>query len=207
MVADSYVLWRINDPLLFVQTLNSQVTLAENRINTTVYNSLKNVISSMNQTDVISGRDGELANAIRANIGDSMEAYGIDLICVETKHLDLPSDNKAAVYERMISERNNIAAQFTAQGEAEAKKIRTATDNDINVRISQAEADAQAVAAQGEAEYMNVLSAAYAGTSRQEFYAFVRSLDALRITMQGDNKTIILSQDSPIAKIFDMDLE
>lgn len=201
MVCDSYVLWKISDPQLFVQTLNSK-SYAEDRINTTVYNAIKNVISSMEQTEVISGRDGGLSEKIRTNIGISMEQYGIDLISVETKHLDLPSDNKSAVYERMISERNNIAAQYTAEGEAEAMKIRTQTDNEVAIRLSEAEAEAEKIIAEGEAEYMRILSAAYGDESRSEFYTFVRSLDAAKASLTGKNKTVILSEDSPMAAIF-----
>ena len=201
MVADCYVLWRIVDPKLYVQTLNSRIE-AESRLNTTVYNSVKNVISSMNQTDVISGRDGELDQAIKDNIGDSMTRYGIELVSVETKHLDLPNDNKNAVYERMISERNNIAATYTAEGESEAKKIRNATDNEIAIMLSEAEAEAEKTVAAGEAEYMKIIADAYADAGRSEFYAFVRSLDAAKVMMQGGNKTLILPEDSPIAQIF-----
>lgn len=202
MVADSYVLWEITDPQIFNQTLNSQISSAESRINTTVYNSMKNVISSMSQADVISSRDGDLSERIMDNIGDYMERYGIRLLCVETKHLDLPSDNKAAVYERMISERNNIAAAYTAEGEAEAKKIRTKTDNQIAVNISEAEAEAERIIAEGEAEYMKILSEAYASKEHSDFYTFVRALDAVKVAMTGENKTVILSSDSPIAQIF-----
>ena len=138
MVADSYVLWRIVDPQLFVQTLNSQVANAESRINAVVFMSMKNIISSLEQTEVINGRDGQLTQMIMANIGDSMAQYGIELIAMEIKRLDLPDDNKNAVYERMISERNNIAASFIAEGEAEATKIRTQTDYEISVSISKA---------------------------------------------------------------------
>lgn len=202
MVADSYVLWKIADPVLFVQSLNSQMANAENRINTTVYNSLKNVISSMTQAEVISARDGALSQAIMDNIGTTMKQYGIELIRVETKHLDLPADNKAAVYERMISERNNIAASYTAEGESEAKKIRTTTDNEIAISISKAKADAEKIIAEGEAEYMRILSNAYADAARSDFYTFVRSLDAAKIALSGSDKTLILSSDSPIAQIF-----
>lgn len=201
MVADSYVLWRIVDPKLYVQTLNSR-TEAESRLNTTVYNSLKNVISSMNQSDVISGRDGALDAAIMDNIGDALQRYGIELISVETKHLDLPDDNKNAVYERMISERNNIAATYTAEGASEAKKIRNQTDNEIAVMLSEAKAEAQKSIAAGEAEYMRILAAAYDNEERSDFYTFVRSMDAAKAMMQGGNKTLILSADSPIAQIF-----
>lgn len=201
MVADSYVLWKIEDPKLYVQTLNSR-SEAENRLNTTVYNSLKNVISSLNQNDVISGRDGALDAAIMVNIGNTLERYGIRLISVETKHLDLPDDNKNAVYERMISERNNIAATYTAEGASEAKKIRNQTDNQIAIMLSEAKADAEKTIAAGEAEYMRILAAAYADSARSDFYTFVRSMDAAKVMMQGKNKTLILSEDSPIAQIF-----
>ena len=201
MVADSFVLWRIVDPKLYMQTLNSR-TEAESRLNTTVYNSLKNIISSMNQNDVISGRGGELDESILENIGNSLERYGIELISVETKHLDLPDDNKNAVYERMISERNNIAATYTAEGQSEAKKIRNATDNEIAIMLSKAEAEAEKTVAEGEAEYMRILSQAYSDQKRSEFYTFVRALDAAKVMMQGKNKTLILPADSPIAQIF-----
>lgn len=202
MVADSYVLWRIEDPVLFVRSLNSQIANAESRINATVFNSMKNVISSMLQTEVISGREGVLTAKIMENIGNSMEQYGIKLLDVQIKRLDLPDDNKMAVYERMISERNNIAAAFTAEGEAEAQKIRTQTDYEIAVSLSEAEAEAAAVIAAGEAEYMRILAAAYSDVSRSDFYTFVLSLDAAKASLIGNNKTLILSADSPIAQIF-----
>ena len=202
MVADSYVLWKIEDPQLFVQTLNSQVANAENRINAEVFMSMKNIISSMEQAEVISGRDGELTRMIMENIGESMKKYGIDLIAMEIKRLDLPDDNKNAVYERMISERNNIAASYTAEGEAEATKIRTQTDYEISVSISEAKAEAEAIVAAGEAEYMKILSKAYEDEARSDFYTYVLSLDAAKAAMVGDNKTLILDEDSPIAQIF-----
>ena len=200
MVVDSYVLWRITDPLKFTQTLTN-ITNAEGRINTIVYNSMKNIISSMSQSEVISSRDGALSQSIMQNIGTSVEQYGIQFVSIETKHLDLPSDNKAAVYERMISERNNIAASYTANGESEAKMIRTKTDNEIVVSVSEAEAQAEKIIAEGEAEYMKILSEAYNTPDRAEFYTFVRALDAAKKSMKGD-KTLILPKDSPLAELF-----
>ncbi|MGN0386336.1 MAG: protease modulator HflC [Lachnospiraceae bacterium] len=202
MICDSYILWRIDDPLKFAQTLNSSVSNAESRLDTIVYNSTKNVISSMTQEDVISGRDGELSKAVLNNIGNSTTQYGITILSFETKHLDLPSDNKAAVYERMISERDNIAATYTAEGNSEAQKIRNATDKEVSLMLSEADKQAEILIAEGEAEYMRILSEAYADPSRTEFYTFVRSLDAAKISMQGNNKTLILSPDSPLVKIF-----
>ena len=202
MICDSYILWRIDDPLKFAQTLNSSLSNAENRLDTIVYNSTKNVISSMTQEDVISGRDGELSIAVLSNIGNTPNQYGITILSFETKHLDLPSDNKAAVYERMISERDNIAATYTAEGNSEAQKIRNATDKEVSLMLSEANKQAEILIAEGEAEYMKILSEAYADSSRTEFYTFVRSLDAAKISLTGNNKTLILSPDSPLVKIF-----
>ena len=202
MVADSFALWKIQDPRLFIQTLNGSVSNAESRLSTIVYNSMKNIISSRTQTDVISGRDGELAADIRDGVGDTLNQYGIQLIAVETKHLDLPDDNKEAVYQRMISERNNIAASYTAQGESEAQKIRSETDREVQVMLSEAQAQAEILIAEGEAAYMNILSDAYSDPAKAEFYSFVRALDAAKASLAGGENTLILSQDSPLAQIF-----
>lgn len=202
MITDSYVLWHITDPLKFAQSLNSSVSNAESRIDTLVYNAIKNVISSMGQDDVISSRDGELSTAVAENVGVTIQQYGIELLEFETKQLDLPSDNKAAVYERMISERDNIAATYKAEGESEAQVIKNTTDKDVTVKISEAQKDAEILEAEGEAEYMKILEDAYSDDSKTDFYSFVRSLDAVKASMSGDNKTLILSADSPIAQIF-----
>lgn len=202
MITDSYVLWKITNPLKFAQTLNSSLGNAESRIDTVVYNSIKNVISSLPQENIISGRDGTLTKAITDNIGNTFNQYGIELVTIETKQLDLPSDNKTAVYERMISERGNIAATYTAEGASEAQKIKNTTDKEVSIMLSEADKQAEILKAEGEAEYMRILSEAYADESRTDFYSFVRSLDALKTSVTGENKTVILSEDSPIAQIF-----
>lgn len=204
MVADSYVLWKIVNPLKFAQSLNSSVGQAEKRIDTTVYNSIKNVISSLAQNDVISGRDGELSVAIMDNIEKTMnlKQYGIELIAVETKQLDLPSDNKNAVFERMISERAQMAATYTAEGESEAQKIKNTTDKEIAINISNAKTKAAQIIAEGESDYMKILSDAYDNKEKAEFYTYIRSLEAAKASLKGENKTLILSKDSPISQIF-----
>lgn len=202
MLSDSYVLWRIENPLKFAQSLNSSISNAEARIDTVVYNSVKNVIGSMSQNEVISSRDGELSKAIMENVGESMDQYGIRLLAVETKRLDLPVDNKSAVYERMISERAKIAATYTAEGKAEAQKIRNTTDREIAISISDAKAQAASITAEGEAEYMRVLAEAYRDPQRTDFYSFVRSLEAARASLTGSNNTLILPGNSSLAKIF-----
>ena len=203
MISDSYVLWKISDPLKFAQTLNSSVESGESRINTAVYNATKNAISSMSQDQVITSRDGELSDMVMEAIGTNMDQYGIELLKFETKQLDLPDDNKEAVYERMISERDNIAATYKAEGNSEAKVIRNKTDKEVAIQISDAKKQAEILEAEGEQEYMKILAQAYGEEDRSEFYSFVRSLDALKTSVKGEDKTVILSADSPIAQIFE----
>ena len=202
MVTDTYVLWQVSDPYVFAKSLSASVTSAETRINAAVYNSLKEVIGGMTQAEVISARDGELSVSVMDRIGGDMDQYGIELVSVETKHLDLPDANKAAVYDRMISEREQMAAQYTAEGSAESQIIMNKTDKDVSIMLAEASAQAEQIVAEGEAQYMQILSSAYNDASRSDFYTFVRALDAAKASLAGGNKTLILSPDSPLVQIF-----
>lgn len=201
MIVDSFVLWRVIDPKVFAQTLNTSEQNAEGRINVAVYNSIKNVISSMTQSDIIAARGQKLTNLIMENV-TGIQQYGIEITTVEIKLLDLPEDNKNAVFERMISERENIAATYTAEGNSDAQKIKNTTDKETTVMISEAEMNAEILKAEGEAEYMREIANAYDGEQKAEFYRFTRSLDAVKSSIRGGNKTIILDKDSPITQIF-----
>lgn len=202
MISDCFVLWRIEDPVKFIQKLSGSQQNAESRISSNVYNSLKNVISSLSQEEVISGRDGDLANMLTENLGTNLESYGIKVEKIETKMLDLPDENKDAVYTRMISERNNIAASYKAQGEQKAQEIKNDTDEQTTVILAQAQKTADTTVAEGEAEYMRILSEAYNDASKADFYSFVRQLDAVKATLKNGGNTIVLDKDSPIAKLF-----
>ena len=131
------------------------------------------------------------------------EQYGIEIQMVKIKKLDLPDENKDAVYNRMITERKNIAAAYKAQGESEAQKIRNTTDRETAVMLSEAEAKADQLEAEGEAEYMRILSDAYNDPEKAEFYLFVRQLDAAKKSLKNGNTTLFLDSDSPLASIFE----
>ena len=131
------------------------------------------------------------------------EQYGIEIQMVKIKKLDLPDENKDDVYNRMITERKNIAAAYKAQGESEAQKIRNTTDKETEVMLSEAEAKADQLEAEGEAEYMRILSDAYNDPEKAEFYLFVRQLDAAKKSLKNGNTTLFLDSDSPLASIFE----
>ena len=198
MIADCYTTWRITDAKKYYQNAAS-ATVAESRINTAVYNAVKNVISSISQTDVISGKDGTLGTTILNKV-TSLSNYGIELVRVEMKALDLPDDNKDAVYQRMISERAVIAAEYTANGEKEYALIVSETDAEVRTIISNAEVEAAEIEAEGEALYFQTLSEAYSTEKRAEFYNYITGLETLKTSL-ANGGTIAIDETSPLYQI------
>lgn len=144
-----------------------------------------------------------ISDLLEKCIGDQCDQYGINISDVKIKVLDLPDENKDAVYNRMITERNNIAAAYKAQGESEAQIIRNTTDKEVSVMLSEAQAKADATVAEGEAEYMRILSEAYNDEGKADFYLFSLQLDTLKESVTNGNTTIFLDKNSPIAQIFE----
>ena len=204
MITDTYVLWKVIDPIKYIQSLNALDARAQERIEAAVYNATKTAISSMTQDEVIESRGEVLTNLITADANSDMSGYGIEIVKAEIKALDLPDDNRAAVYERMISERNNIAASYQAEGAAEAQKIKNETDKKVAILKADAEKSAAKLAGEGEAEYMKTLSEVYNTPDKSEFYNYVRSLDAFKESLGKGEKTIILDKNSELARMFYM---
>ncbi len=136
-------------------------------------------------------------------IGTQCDQYGIAIKDVQIKVLDLPDENKTAVHNRMITERNNIAAAYTAQGNSEAQIIKNTTNKDVSVIKSEAQAKAAATVAEGEAEYMRILANAYNDEAKADFYLYSLSLDTAVESLKNGNTTLFLDKDSPIAQIFE----
>ena len=204
MTVDCYVLWSITDPLRFYQTLGS-TTVAEQRLDNLTYNELKTVMGTLAQADIINMEDGAKRNEIYESIATDVDAqartYGITVEDVKIKQFDLPESNLNAVYSRMISERNQMAEKYTADGNYEASIIRNDVDKQVNIIVSDAEAEAAKLEAEGEAEYMRMLAEAYDNADKKEFYEFTLALDALKSSLQGEQKTVILDGNSELAQI------
>ena len=204
MTVDCYVLWSITDPQQFYRALGTTLE-AESRLNSITYNAMKNTMSTLSQADIINMNDGAERNDIYEGITTTVDAqaatYGIHVEDVKIKQFDLPDSNLNAVYTRMISERNQMAEKFTADGNYEASVIRNDVDKQVNIIVSNAQAEAAKLEAQGEAEYMQRLAAAYDSADKKDFYEFTLALDALKQSLTGSEKTIILDADSDLAKI------
>lgn len=202
MVADCFALYKITDPQKFLETLNGSLTNANSRIDIAVYNAMKTEMSSRTQKEIINDRQGKLAADITVLAQPTFPQYGIELIAVETKHLDLPYDNKNAVYNRMISERDNTSAGYLAEGEKVAKDIRSETDKEVSILLAEAKAKAEQLIAEGEAQYMSILSSAYDTKSKADFYEFVRALDAAKASLSNGSNVLVLDKNSPLVDIF-----
>ena len=149
--------------------------------------------------------DGAERNEIYAGIATTVDqqadTYGIRVEDVKIKQFDLPESNLNAVYSRMISERNQMAEKYTADGNYEASIIRNDVDKQVNIIVSNARAEAAKLEAEGEAEYMRLLAEAYNTDDKKDFYEFTLALDALKQSLTGNEKTIILDADSALAQI------
>ena len=204
MTVDCYILWSISDPLRFYQTLGS-TGVAEDRLDNLTYNELKTVMGTLAQSDIINMNDGAERNQIYEGISTNVDRealkYGIHVEDVKIKQFDLPGSNLTAVYSRMISERNQMAEKYTADGNYEASIIRNDVDKQVNILVSNAKAEAAKLQAEGEAEYMRLLAEAYDTNDKKEFYEFTLALDALKKSLDGKEKTVILDGNSELAKI------
>ena len=204
MTVDCYVLWKIEDPKKFYQTLGN-TTVAEQRLDALTYTALKNTMGTLAQADIINMNDGaernEIYDGITAQVNSQAATYGISVDDVKIKRFDLPESNLNAVYSRMISERNQIAEKYTADGNYEASIIRNDVDKQVNIIVSNAEAEAAQLEAEGEAEYMRLLAEAYDTQEKKDFYEFTLALDALKQSLNGDEKTVILDANSELAQI------
>ena len=204
MTVDCYVLWHISDPKLFYQSLGN-ATVAEERLNVLTYNQLKTVMGTLAQADIINMEDGAKRNDIYEGIAKDVNSlakqYGIEVEDVKIKRFDLPDSNLNAVYSRMISERNQMSEKYTADGNYEASIIRNDVDKQVNILVSNARAEAAKLEAEGEAEYMRLLAEAYDTEAKKDFYTFTLALDALKKSLTGNEKTVILDGESELAKI------
>ena len=204
MTVDCYILWSISDPKLFYQTLGS-TAVAEQRLDALTYNELKTVMGTLAQSDIINMEEGGKRNVIYEKISTDVDTlagtYGIRVEDVKIKQFDLPESNLNAVYNRMISERNQMAEKYTADGNYEASIIRNDVDKQVAIMVSDAEAEAAKLEAEGEAEYMRLLAEAYDTEEKKDFYEFTLALEALKASLNGSEKTVILDANSELAKI------
>ncbi|MDF2921807.1 MAG: rane protease subunit, stomatin/prohibitin [Paenibacillaceae bacterium] len=201
IIVDNYTVWRINNSRNFLQTLKT-VSAAESRIGDAVYNAVRRKLSEIDYGNIISedSARGNLNDDITKEVADivTRQNYGIEIIDVRIKRTDLPEENKQSVYNRMISDRQSIAAGYLSEGDEESRKITSNADRQAQELMAQAEADSKKIIAEGEQEAARIYNESY--SKDPEFYKLYRTLESYTTTLQGE-PVILLPIDSPYTRI------
>jgi modulator of FtsH protease HflC len=203
IVVDNYVAWRVADPNRFLQTVND-LTGAEMRLHDTVWAAAAAALGNTDLSALVSVRpeDVKVQDVMRQVAEQSraraMEQYGIEIVDVRMKRLNLPAQNRESVFARMRSERERIAKQYRAEGEAEALKIRAEADKEKARIISEAYREAEKIRGDGDAQSTRIYAEAYSRDPK--FYKLVRTLEAYKKVIDP-NTTAILSSDSELLKL------
>ena len=196
LIIDNYVRWRIIDPLLFLQTVKA-VPTAKTRLDDIVYSELRQELGTHDMVEIITETRGLIMEKVTKASNEETSKYGIEVIDVRIRRVDLPRENEASIYARMEAERKRQANKFRSEGEEEAQKIRAATDRDKTVILAEAYKKAQKIRGEGEAKALDIYASSYSKDS--DFYEFTRTLETYEKVI--DKKTtLVLPGDSKLFK-------
>ena len=196
MVIDNFSMWRIKDPLLFLQTLQSE-RAGESRLDDIIKSELRVELGTHNLIDVVTITREEIMAKVTQEANIKAAEYGIEVLDVRIKRADLPEDNAQKVYNRMRSERERIAKKYRSEGAEEATKIRAGTDKEKVILIAEAYRTEQEIRGNGDARATKIYADAY--NRDREFYAFMRSMQAYKNSLQTGT-TVLLSEKSDFLK-------
>ena len=199
LLVDAFARYRITDPLNYYTSLRTQAN-GERQLANQLNSSLKNVIASADFTSVISTERSDLMRRIRDQLNRSSQRYGVEIVDVRIKRADLPEQNSNATYERMVTERRREAAEFRAQGEEAALRIRSSANREVTVLKAQAKRDSEIIRGEGDAERNRIFAEAFG--KDPDFFAFYRSMLAYEAALRKGDTTMILSPDSEFFRYF-----
>jgi membrane protease subunit HflC len=200
LVVDTYTRYRITDPLLFYQTANSEVAVRA-RLNAMVNGSLRRVLGNVTLSALLSHERPAIMKQIRDEVRDQGKGFGIDVVDVRIRRADLPEENSQAIYARMVSERQQQAAQFRGEGSEAAQTVRANADRERTVIIAEAQRDAQKVRGDGDAQSIRIYADAFG--QDKEFFAFYRSMQAYRDALTGHGTSFVLTPDNGFFRFFE----
>ena len=200
LVVDTYTRYRITDPLLFYQTANSEVAVRA-RLSAMVNGSLRRVLGNVTLSALLSHERPAIMKQIRDEVRDQGKGFGIDVVDVRIRRADLPEENSQAIYARMVSERQQQAAQFRGEGAEAAQTVRANADRERTVIIAEAQRDAQKVRGDGDAQSIRIYADAF-GLDK-EFFAFYRSMQAYRDALTGHGTSFVLTPDTGFFRFFE----
>ena len=197
LIVDNYVRWRIVDPLQFLKTVQA-IPTALSRMDDIVYSELRRELGTHDMVEIITENREKLMEIVTFNSNKATLDYGIEVLDVRIRRVDLPAENEESIYARMEAERNRQANKFRSEGEEEAQKIRASTDRDKTIILADAYKEAEGIRGEGDAKAVEVYANAYSADPK--FYEFVRTLDTYKKIID-DKTTLVLPADSRLFKL------
>lgn len=197
LIVDNYVRWKIVDPLQFLKTVQA-IPTAKSRMDDIVYSELRRELGTHDMVEIITENREEIMDVVTKASNEATLSYGISVIDVRIRRVDLPSENEESIYARMEAERKRQANKFRSEGSEEAQKIRAATDRDKTIILANAYKEAERIRGEGDAKAVQIYAKSY--SSDPKFYEFVRTLDAYKKVVD-DNTTLVLPSNSKLFKL------
>lgn len=197
LIVDNYVRWKIVDPLQFLKTVQA-IPTALSRMDDIVYSELRRELGTHDMVEIITENREELMEKVTVASNRSTRDYGIEVVDVRIRRVDLPSQNEESIYARMDAERKRQANKFRSEGEEEAQKIRATTDRDKTIILADAYKQAERIRGEGDAKAVEVYADAYSADPK--FYEFVRTLDAYKKII-NEKTMLVIPSDSRLFKL------
>lgn len=200
LVVDTYTRYRITDPLLFYQTVSTEAAVRA-RLNAMVSGSLRRVLGNVTLSALLSNQRAAIMHQIRDEVSEQGKSFGINVVDVRIRRADLPEENSQAIYARMVSERQQQAAQYRGEGAEAAQTVRANADRERTVILAEAQRDAQRVRGEGDAESIKTYADAFG--QDKDFFAFYRSMQAYRDALNGHTTSFVLTPDTGFFRFFE----
>ena len=197
LIVDNYVRWRITNPLVFLQTVQA-IPTAITRMDDIIYSELRRELGTHNMTEIITETREEIMEKVTENSDKATDQYGIEVVDVRIKRVDLPKENEQSIYARMEAERNRQANKFRSEGDEEAQKIRASTEKDKTIILAVAYKESQEIRGVGEAQALEIYAKTY--NKDVDFYEFLRTLETYKKVID-DKTTLVLPADSKLFKM------
>jgi len=197
LIVDNYVRWKIVDPLQFLKTVQA-IPTAKSRMDDIVYSELRRELGTHDMVEIITENREEIMDIVTRQSNTATLAYGISVVDVRIRRVDLPAENEESIYARMEAERKRQANKFRSEGEEEAQKIRAATDRDKTIILADAYKEAEKIRGEGDARAVQIYARSYSADPK--FYEFVRTLDTYKQVVD-DKTTLVLPSGSKLFKL------
>lgn len=200
VIVDSFVKWRIGDVTTFYTSVAGDVFQANVRLEQIIKNSFRSEFSKREIKQLVSSDRDAIREALIENTASAAASLGIDIVDVQVKRIDLPSEVSGSVYSRMEAERERVAREFRSQGSEAAEKVRADADKQREIILANAYRDSEVMKGQGDAKASEIYANAYGADT--EFYAFYRSMSAYKNTFSNASNLLVTEPDSEYFKYF-----